>query len=336
MNQNNEYCFLAFGELAVDVTYDEHGIIKEDGGVSAFNTLYTLSVLGKETYAIGGVGIDNKSGVAINSLKDYCVDTDYIEPIDKTTNVFYIYKPKKELKNDDEIDIGRVSPITGKSSIEWSNKLRTNLPNEFQNRNGVLIVSNFEPVTRQFVKSFKEKCKNGIVSLDITNGKIFEKYSEEELWDYLNIIDLVQCNENTAKILCQKLNILSPQEFFSKINAEIFTFTKGSKGATFFYRDNGKEKLIDKKCEIVAPLIDTTGAGDAFHAILLMSYCKMKQNNGKLDEDYFDRTFKVANTLSRKVVQSEGARLKPYDMLFYLLDELKNNKDRNNEEIEIV
>ena len=96
MNQNNEYCFLAFGELAVDVTYDEHGIIKEDGGVSAFNTLYTLSVLGKETYAIGGVGIDNKSGVAINSLKDYCVDTDYIEPIDKTTNVFYIYKTKKE------------------------------------------------------------------------------------------------------------------------------------------------------------------------------------------------------------------------------------------------
>ena len=37
MNKKQRYCFLAFGELALDVTYDENGIISESGGVSAFN-----------------------------------------------------------------------------------------------------------------------------------------------------------------------------------------------------------------------------------------------------------------------------------------------------------
>ena len=326
MSESKDYCFLAFGELAVDITYDESRIIKEAGGVSAFNTLYYLSVLGKEAYAIGGVGNDQKSGVAINSLQHYCVDTDYIEPINKPTNVFYIYKPKGDVKGDNDIEIARVSPFTGKSSIEWTNKLHTNLPEKFKERNIVLIISNFEPVTRQFVKNVKRQCKNAIVSLDITNGKIFEQYSATEILEYLKLMNLLQCNENTASILCNKLNVSSPNDLFSLMNAEIFTLTSGSRGATFFYRDNGEEKSINKKPKVVAPLIDPTGAGDAFHAMLLIAYCKMKANNTKLDETYFDRAFDIANTLSRKVVQSEGARLEPYDVLFYLIETLGKEK----------
>lgn len=323
MDKNNQYCFLAFGELAVDILYNNTGVIYEKGGVSAFNTLYYLSVLGKETYAFGGVGYDNKYSIAVNSLKDFCVDTDHIEPINKETNVFYIYKPRTDIENDDDVEIGRVSPNTGKSSIVWTDELRTNIPEQFIDRNVVLIVSNFEPVTRQFVRNVKNECKNSIISLDITNEMIFKEYTTDEIWEYLSLMDLLQCNEKTAKALCNKLKLSSANELFSKLNVDIFTLTNGSQGATFFYRDNDKEKIIIKKPEIVAPLIDPTGAGDAFHAMLLISFCNMKiRRNLRLDSDYFNIAFNLANLLSRKVVQTEGARLEPYDMMFYLIEQI--------------
>ena len=328
MNKKQRYCFLAFGELALDVTYDENGIISESGGVSAFNTLYNLSVFGEETYAIGGVGNGQNAIKAINSLRKSGVNTDKIEIINKPTNVFYIFKPQKKLKNDNEIKIGRESPITGKSSIEWTNKISTNFPQEFEDRNVILIVSNFEPVTREFVKKAKQKCINCKVSLDITNGKIFEQYSKEYILEYLQSIDFIQCNENTLEIVLKKLNISSLEELFTKLNVQIFTLTRGSKGATFLYRSDGKEKIINKVPPKIEQLIDTTGAGDAFHALMLMSYCRMKYNEEELNEEYFERAFNIANAFSRKIVQTIGARDEPYDILKYMINYMKQNEER--------
>lgn len=330
----NNYCFLAFGELALDAIYekvdDKIKLIKENGGVSAFNTLYYLSTLGQETYAIGGVGTENKkTGIAIKSLKDYCTNTDYIKEIDKKVNEFFIYRPQSNNESIDiseEVDIGRTSPTTGKSSVEWSDKLRTSLPDEFKSRKCALIISNFEPVTRKFVRSFQENCNNGIVSLDITTEKIFEKYSCEEIIQYLKSLYFIQCNENTARSLCNKLGIQSLNELFADSSIKMFTVTKGSNGAKFYYDDNGSIKEFERKPKIVAPMVDTTGAGDAFHAMLLMTYSKSK--NKKIDEKYLNRAFNLANALSRIVVQKEGARLEPYDVLFPLMDEIDDSKDK--------
>lgn len=327
MNKKQRYCFLAFGELALDVTYDEKGIINQSGGVSAFNTLYNLSVFGEETYAIGGVGIGPNGIKAVNSLRKSGVNTENIETIEKTTNVFYIFKPQKELKNDNEIKIGRESPNTGESSIEWTDKISTDFPQEFEDRNVILIVSNFEPVTKEFIKKAKQKCINCKVSLDITNGKIFERYSKEYILEYFQSIDFIQCNENTLEFVLNKLNMSSPEELFAKVKAQIFTLTRGSKGATFLYRSDGKEKIINKIPPKIAPLIDTTGAGDAFHALMLMSYCRMKYNEEELNDEYFERAFNIANAFSRKIVQTIGARDEPYDILKYMINYMKQNTD---------
>lgn len=349
MNLTKKPVYVFFGELAVDVTYNEKTglIVDKNGGVSAANALYYISIFGKKTYAVGGVGaIGNKDnegntyyGIAINSLQDYSVNTDYIEPIyDKTTNIFYIPQPSTV---GNEVEIKRASPFTGKSSIEWTNELHTEIPEELKDEKIILIVSNFEPATRVFVKKVKKQCPDSIISLDITNEKIFEKYSNEEILEYLKSINLLQCTQTTAEFLCKKLNIPSYFELFSQLNAEIFTLTKDKDGATFFYRTKGNIYMIDKKPEIVIDnIVDSTGAGDAFHAMLLLTYCKLKSKNKALDKKYFDIAFYIANALSRKVIQAEGARLKPYDILFYLMDELKalstNDKDKLNAFKEIL
>ena len=321
MEQSERYCFLAFGELALDIIHDEKAITKEVGGVSAFNTLYNLSVFGEETYAIGGVGIDLNAFKAILSLKNMGINTEHIEFIDKPTNAFYIFKPQRNLEGE-EVQIARQSPLTGKSSIEWSDKISTTFPSEFENRNVILIVSNFEGVTRKFIQNAKRQCKNCIVSLDITNPHIFAKYSKEEIWEYFEAIDLMQCNNNTFMPLANKLGVLSPEELFSKLNTKIFTLTKGSKGATFYYRNDEKQNYIIKIPKVVAPIVDSTGAGDAFHSMLLIAYHRHLLNHQDLDENYFNEAFKIANALSRKVVGFESARGEQYDLLRYMLNEI--------------
>lgn len=319
-----KYCFIAFGELALDKTLDDNKIISEVGGVSAFNTLYNLAVFGEETYAIGGVGKDNNGERAIQSLTKSGVNIDYIETLNKPTNVFYIYKTNEALNSNEDFKISRKCPLTGESSIAWSDKLCTELPKEFEDRNIILIVSNFEKVTRKFIENAKKKSKNCIVSLDITNGKIFEKFSEEYIWDYLKEIDLLQCNENTFEAVCKKLNITSPQELFLKLNLDIFTLTKASKGAMFFYENEENKKVfLDKKTKVIAPIVDPTGAGDAFHSMLLLSYYRKICNNEKLTNTYFHKAFDVANALARKVVQIDGARGEPRELRKHMLEELK-------------
>lgn len=331
--KDEKYCFIAFGELALDVIYDETHIIKEVGGVSAFNTIYNLALFGEEAYAIGGVGLDMNAIKAINSLKHSFVNTDNIEFVNKPTNVFYIYKPQG-MKDNEDIPIGRESPITGKSTIEWSDKITTTFPTEFQNRNIILVVSNFEEVTKKFIKETREKSKKSVVSLDITNPKIFENISSEYMWEYLRQVDLLQCNQNTFLAVKQKLEISTPEELFSKLNLQIFTLTKGKEGAIFTYHEDGKVKQTNKIPEKVIQATDSTGAGDAFHSMLLMAYHRNLLKGEKINERYFDDAFKLANAFARKIIQIEGARGKQQDVLQYMLNELSDinkNEDLNIE-----
>ena len=339
MDTLEKYIFLAFGELALDVLYNEEEIIRETGGVSAFNTLYNLSIFGEETYAIGGVGYDitdmnenigARSAIrairAIESLKKVFTNVDEIELINKPTNIFYIFKPKKKLEINEDLTISRISPITGKSTINWSDELNTTLPRKFEGKRIVLVVSNFEPVTDIFIDETKRKSKESIISLDITNGKIFDKYPDEYLWRYLRKINLIQCNKNTASILCKKLHIESVEKLVSLLNTEIFTLTKGGDGATFFYRDNESLKSIDRIPKKIERPHDPTGAGDAFHTMMLLSYCRMKYNNTPIDEKYFDKAFKIANAFSRKVLQIQGARGEPKEILEFMVNEIKEEE----------
>lgn len=331
MKNNKKYCFLAFGELALDIMYNDECVLKEMGGVSAFNVLYNLSIFGEETYAIGGVGNDINAIKAVNSLLESWANINYINFIPKATNVFYIYKPKRQLINHDEVEIKRESPITGQKTIKWSDKLNTKLPEKFKERNIILIVSNFEKVTNEFIKDAKNKSNDCIVSLDITNPKIFEQYSEKYLWDYLKNIDLLQCNKNTFKAFCEKMYIKSPEELFDKLNLKIFTITEGEDGATFLYKENNKIKKIQKKPEKIVSLVDPTGAGDAFHAMLLLSYNRILYSNDKISKDYFDKAFEVANCFARKIVQIDGARGNAEELLKYMLSNMREKikKDEN-------
>lgn len=84
------YTFVGFGELVIDKMYDEEGnLLKQDGGDTTWNILYHLGLMDENVYAIGGVGNDENSKLAIESLNNARVNTDYIQIQDKKTNIVY-------------------------------------------------------------------------------------------------------------------------------------------------------------------------------------------------------------------------------------------------------
>ena len=347
MNINTS--FVAFGEIAVDYVYDDESVLKIDGGISAYNTLYYLACMGNNCIALGGTGFD-KAGVvmtgakqssntesiientvdgkdyfqahiAMQSLKDVGVECSNIQYLNKTINFFFINHNSKNVK------IGRFNPGTGESSITWSDEISPDIPEQIQNSNVVAVVSNFEQVTKAFVTRVKQS-RNGsdkqfpIASMDITNNNIFDKYPISYLNEFLGNIDLIQCSENTLKLLIEKYSrelgrSISEEEFVAMTNAKLFTLTKGKDGATFYYRDEEGHYVSHSftPAKVIYNEVDATGAGDSFHAKVLQGYVEAIKNRYTLDNVFFSKLFNEANSLSRAVVLQIGARIPKKDVL---------------------
>lgn len=64
-------------------------------------------------------------------------------------------------------------------------------------------------------------------------------------------------------------------------------------------------QIINASPEIVVNSVDTSGAGDAFFSKTLQQYAYTK----KIDEEFVNSTFKMANELSRKTLMHVGSRI---------------------------
>lgn len=63
---------------------------------------------------------------------------------------------------------------------------------------------------------------------------------------------------------------------------------------------------INKRPEIIAALVDSSGAGDAFFATLVRNYAYKKEIN----DEFVTNTFLEANKASREVIANLGSRRK--------------------------
>ena len=90
------------------------------------------------------------------------------------------------------------------------------------------------------------------------------------------------------------------------LDLDFLVITNGKKGASFIYKENNELVRIDKSPEIIAELVDSSGAGDAFFATLVKNYAY--QN--KIDDEFIVNTFLEANKASREVVSQLGSRRK--------------------------
>lgn len=299
---DNNIVFVSHGDIILDNVYDSNfNLIKQDGGGSNWNTLYNLALMGEKCYAIGSVGNDEEGKIALSSLIHANVDISNIVHENIRTNIMNILIPTNSNLKDDSILHCWYSPITNKCTFHFSENLPVSLPAELENKSVFVLLDKFESVNLQFVNNINNKK----LVLDVGHIRFVEHFSTPYLHDFFSKANLMQLNQNVSTYLFDRFHVENEIDFFKLFNLDLLVLTMGSKGAKFIYKD--KENLIqciEKNPEIIARVVDSSGAGDAFLSTLIRQYAYY--NN--IDVNFIDTTFKLANKSSRDIISQVGSR----------------------------
>ena len=297
-----EKVFISHGDIILDKIYDKDlNLIKQDGGGCNWNDLYNLSMMGEKCYAIGSKGNDTEGNIAIQSLIESNVNTDYVISENKKTNIMNVIIPDRKLQ-DNSILHSWYSPITYEYTMNFSENLPTELPKELENDDIYIILDKFQPVNLRFIQNIKS---NYTLCLDFGHIRFFEHFTKQYLSLFLEKAKFIQLNNNVIDLLFDRFEVKNEIEFFSLFNFDLLVLTKGKKGATFIFKENDEIKIVDKKPEVIVDIVDSSGAGDAFFSKTLQQYAYT--NN--INIDFINMTFKLANKLSCEVISQVGSRV---------------------------
>lgn len=293
--------FVSHGDIILDKVYDgDLNLIKEDGGGSNWNSLYNLSYMGEHCFAIGSCGNDREGDIAISSLTKHGVDCSLIRHDDISTCVMNIIIPNANVLGDDSIIHSWYSPITNKRTLYFRDDLPICLPDDIKSKDVYVLLDKFEFVNLEFLNNIPNKK----VCLDIGHYRFIEHFTKQYLTSFFKLANLVQLNSNVADLLFERLQITNEFDLFDLLDLDLLVVTKGKKGASFIFRENGKIMNIDKSPEVIANVVDSSGAGDAFFATVVKQYAYADVINS----DFVYETFGIANKASRDVIGMVGSR----------------------------
>lgn len=134
--------------------------------------------------------------------------------------------------------------------------------------------------------------------------RFFEHFTKQYLEEFFGFADYLEVNDNTIALLLDRLNVKCETELFELLDLEFLVITKGKSGATFVYKENDKISVIQKSPKNIVSPVDTSGAGDAFFSRMLKEYAY----SDKIDKEFVDRSFELANKASREILAQFGSR----------------------------
>ena len=163
-----------------------------------------------------------------------------------------------------------------------------------------LILILFQTINFDFISNLQKKK----VCLDIGHVRFIEHFTKQYLTTFFKTANLIQLNETVKPLLFERLQIQNEFEFFNLLDLDLLVVTKGKKGATFIFKENNELKTIDKEPEVIAKVIDSSGAGDAFFASVIQGYAY----TNSINSDFINKIFSTANKASRDVISQLGSR----------------------------
>ena len=293
--------FISHGDIILDNIYNgDLELIKQDGGGSNWNTLYNLSYLGETCYAVGTCGKDQEGDIALSSLEAGSVNTDFVRRDDISTSIMNIIIPNQNELGDNSIIHSWYSPITNKRTLFFRDNLPTNLPKNMLENDIYILLDKFETINFDFISNLQKKK----ICLDIGHIRFIEHFTKQYLTMFFKTANFIQLNETVKPLLFERLQIQNEFEFFNLLDLDLLVITKGKKGATFIFKENDELKTIDKEPEVIAKVIDSSGAGDAFFASVIQGYAY----TDNINSDFINKIFSTANKASREVIKQLGSR----------------------------
>lgn len=293
--------FISHGDIILDNIYNgDLKLIKQDGGGSNWNTLYNLSYLGETCYAVGTCGKDTEGDIALSSLKAGNVNTDLVRRDDISTSIMNIIIPNQTELGDNSIIHSWYSPVTNKRTLFFRDNLPIQLPEDILQNDIYVLLDKFETINFDFISNLKNKK----VCLDIGHIRFIEHFTKQYLTMFFKTANLIQLNETVKPLLFERLQIQNEFDFFNLLDLDLLVVTKGKKGATFIFKEDDKLKVIDKEPEVIAKVVDSSGAGDAFFASVIQGYAY----TDIINSDFINKIFSTANKASRTVISQLGSR----------------------------
>lgn len=295
--------FISHGDIILDNIYNgDLELIKQDGGGSNWNTLYNLSYLGETCYAVGTCGKDKEGDIALSSLEAGNVNTSLVRRDDISTSIMNIIIPNQSELGDNSIIHSWYSPIINKRTLFFRDNLPIELPEDILKNDIYVLLDKFETINFDFISNLKNKK----VCLDIGHIRFIEHFTKQYLTMFFKTANLIQLNETVKPLLFERLQIQNEFDFFNLLDLDLLVITKGKKGATFIFKEDNELKAIDKEPEVIAKVVDSSGAGDAFFASVIQGYAY----TDTINSDFVNKIFSTANKASRTVISQLGSRRK--------------------------
>ena len=295
--------FISHGDIILDNIYNgDLELIKQDGGGSNWNTLYNLSYLSETCYAVGTCGKDKEGDIALSSLEAGNVNTSLVRRDDISTSIMNIIIPNQSELGDNSIIHSWYSPITNKRTLFFRDNLPIELPEDILKNDIYVLLDKFETINFDFISNLKNKK----VCLDIGHIRFIEHFTKQYLTMFFKTANLIQLNETVKPLLFERLQIQNEFDFFNLLDLDLLVVTKGKKGATFIFKEDNELKAINKEPEVIAKVVDSSGAGDAFFASVIQGYAY----TDTINSDFVNKIFSTANKASRTVISQLGSRRK--------------------------
>ena len=293
--------FISHGDIILDNIYNgDLELIKQDGGGSNWNTLYNLSYLGETCYAVGTCGKDKEGDIALSSLKAGNVNTSLVRRDDISTSIMNIIIPNQTELGDNSIIHSWYSPIINKRTLFFRDNLPIELPEDLLKNDIYVLLDKFETINFDFISNLQKKK----VCLDIGHVRFIEHFTKQYLTMFFKTANLIQLNETVKPLLFERLQIQNEFDFFNLLDLDLLVVTKGKKGATFIFKEDNELKTFDKEPEVIAKVVDSSGAGDAFFASVIQGYAY----TDTINSDFINKIFSTANKASRTVISQLGSR----------------------------
>ncbi|MBN1160241.1 MAG: carbohydrate kinase family protein [Candidatus Diapherotrites archaeon] len=208
-------------------------------GGSGANTLSALAKLGFKTAIIGAVGTDSDGDFLLEETKRFGTDTTYVKRFDGRSNAIYAFvDPSGERVMYFDVQVGkRIREIE--------------LDLDFVNRYKYFYLATTQ--VRKYLPEIKAKICYAPGTIGVTKGK-------ENIQDILEKTYALFINDEELQKLIGKNYIDGAKQLLEE-GMEIVSVTLGKEGCHIFSKEGDfRVPTID------VPVVDKTGAGDAFSA----------------------------------------------------------------------
>jgi fructokinase len=276
----------AIGEIIFDI-YPRY---KTPGG-APLNFIYHINKLTGNGTFISRVGNDTEGKEAIEFLRNSRLPITYIQTDKK-------YETGAALVNLDENKIPQWEIPSGRAYdfIE----IPEGKDEIIENTSCFYFGSLAQRMERSMrtIQSFFDKNMKYFFDINIRQNH----YTKEILESSLDATDVLKVNEKELKLLH---DLFIPGKFelnqaaiaiMKKFDIELTAVTLGDKGAWLF-----RETEFDFYKAVVNDIVDTTGAGDAYSAVLCLGYLKKMELNklNKLASDFATEIVKIQGAIPR-------------------------------------